>query len=157
MNQSGDYIIVMNHSGNYIVSVIKHSGDCISEVSRSLAVNRYVHRVLKACDMSIVSWKKQVYISLKPIPKEDTLRCWRFYSLGNWQKVADQTSWSMEVNWDTFTSSGMCHGAVLGLVGTCVNIMGITNSTCNVHVSMAVRTISRADLSLTYTSVLLGP
>ena len=38
-----------------------------------------------------------MYIPLKPIAKEDTLRHWRYYWLGN-SELADQTSWYMEAN-----------------------------------------------------------
>ena len=42
---------------------------------------------------AILNIEKEMYIHLKAIPKEDTIRCWRFCWLGNWQNVADQTLW----------------------------------------------------------------
>ena len=47
----------------------------------------------------------EMYIPLRPTPKRDTLLCWSFYKLGNWQKVADQTAWCTEGNSAEFTSS----------------------------------------------------
>ena len=47
-----------------------------------------------------LNFKKEMFIPLKLIPKGEL--CW----LGNWWKVADQTSWYMKGNPDTFTSLG---------------------------------------------------
>ena len=46
---------------------------------------------------------------LRPIPKGDTLRRWRFYKLGHWQKLAYRTTWFVEGNSNEFTSSRNCY------------------------------------------------
>ena len=56
----------------------------------------------------ILNFTSELFIPLKPIPKEDILRRWRFCWLGNWQKVTEQTCWYMGGNSDSFTSSGKC-------------------------------------------------
>ena len=48
---------------------------------------------------------EEMYIPLRPTPKEDTLHHWCFYKLGNWQKLADQSTWYLEGNSAEFTSS----------------------------------------------------
>ena len=40
---------------------------------------------------------EEMYIPLRPIQKEDSLRRWRFYKLAKWQKLTDQSTWFMEV------------------------------------------------------------
>ena len=42
---------------------------------------------------------EEMYIPLRQIPKGDSLRCWRFYKLGNQQKLADQSTQYMEGIW----------------------------------------------------------
>ena len=41
---------------------------------------------------------EEMHTPVRPISTEDTIRRWRFYKLGNWQKLADQSTWYMEGN-----------------------------------------------------------
>ena len=56
----------------------------------------------------ILNLRKEMHIPLRPLPKEDSLRRWRFKELGNWRTLADQITWYMEGNSAEFTSSGNC-------------------------------------------------
>ena len=56
---------------------------------------------------------KEMYISLRSTPKEGTVRRWRFYKMGNGQKLADQVTRNMEGNSAEFASSGKCSKLVI--------------------------------------------
>ena len=51
---------------------------------------------------------EQMHVPLRPIPKEDTLRCRRFCKLGKSKKLEDPSIGYMECNSAEVTSSGKC-------------------------------------------------